>query len=169
LNIKRTKMADRKTNAQATYKLPARNPALKNLDKLVGLWNVTGRDGSGGELKGTEKYEWMEGGFFLKQEIDQDYAGQRINGIQIIGYEKKWGSEEPGDECTSHFFDNMGNSWEYVWEVEGNMLTIWGGYIGSPAAYRGSFSDDGNTLSGRWDWPGGGYESISVRANRQSR
>ena len=156
-------MADQDTNAQATYRMPEPNPALRKLDRLVGTWEINGSDETGSELKGRETYEWLEGGFFLKQEINQLYAGQKITGIQIIGYERSWGNEETNNECTSHFFDNMGNSWEYVWEIHGNFLTIWGGYIGSPAAYRGKFSPDGNTIHGRWDWPGGGYTSVSTR------
>jgi hypothetical protein len=156
-------MTERDTKASAIYQMPVPNPALRKFDRLVGTWNIMGYDQSGSELKGQEKFEWMPGGFFLKQEIDQVYAGQKILGIQIIGFERKWGPDEPHNECTSHFFDNMGNSWEYVWEMNGNNLTIWGGYVGSPAAYRGKFSEDDNTLKGRWDWPGGGYDSVSVR------
>jgi len=33
---------------------------------------------------------------------------------------------------------------------------IWGGEKGSPAYYRGTFTDDGVTVSGEWVYPGGG-------------
>lgn len=155
-------MADKnKKHTAAIYQMPKPNPALRKLDRLIGTWKIQARDQSGSELTGKETYSWMDGGFFLKQEVDQNYAGQRITGIQIIGYERRWGSDEPADECTSHFFDNMGNAWEYVWELEGNSLTVWGGYVGSPAAFKAQFSEDGNTLTGRWEWPGGGYDSVS--------
>jgi hypothetical protein len=153
-------MADIQHNA-AEYEMPTPNPALQKFERLVGTWIIYGIDEAGCELNGKEIFSWMEGGFFLKQEIDQVYAGQKITGIQIIGYERKWGAEETADECTSHLFDNMGNSWEYVWELEGNALTVWGGYIGSPAAFKAQFSDDGNTLNGKWEWPGGGYKCTS--------
>jgi hypothetical protein len=156
-------MADNKNNSQTIYRMPEPNPALRKLDKLIGTWNIRGYDETGSELNGQETYSWMDGGFFMKQEVDQNYAGQKITGIQIIGYERRWGADEPARECTSHFFDNMGNSWEYIWEIEGNMLTVWGGYVGSPAAFKAKFSDDGNTLTGRWEWPGGGYDSTSTR------
>jgi hypothetical protein len=26
-------------------------------------------------------------------------------------------------------------------------------------------SDDRNTISGRWEWPGGGYEATMIRVN----
>jgi hypothetical protein len=50
-----------------------------------------------------------------------------------------------------------------VYELEGDTLTIWGGEKGSPAYYVGKFSADGNTMTGAWEWPGGGYESTATR------
>ena len=56
------------------------------------------------------------------------------------------------------------NGHVFAISVEGDTLTIWGGERGSPAYYRGTFSQDGNTLSGAWVYPGGGgYESTSKR------
>jgi hypothetical protein len=156
-------MSGKRENVEPPFRMPEPHPALRQLDRLVGTWNITGYDDAGGELKGTEVYEWMEGGFFMKQEVDQLYSGQKIRALQIIGYERKSGTDESADECTAYFFDNMGNAWEYVWEMQGDLLTIWGGYVGSPAAYRGRFISNGNVLQGRWDWPGGGYKSTSVR------
>jgi hypothetical protein len=58
----------------------------------------------------------------------------------------------------------MGDTLDYVYEVEGDSLTIWGGERGSPAYYQGRFSDDGTTCSGAWVYPGGGgYESTMTR------
>jgi hypothetical protein len=53
---------------------------------------------------------------------------------------------------------------DYVYEIEGDTLTIWGGERGSPAYYTGQFSKDGNTLTGGWVYPGGGgYKAVSTR------
>jgi hypothetical protein len=50
-------------------------------------------------------------------------------------------------------------------ELEGDTLTIWSGERGSPAYYQGTFSADGNTLTGAWVYPGGGgYSSTATRA-----
>jgi len=43
-------------------------------------------------------------------------------------------------------------------------LTIWGGFVGSPANFKGKFSDDRDTVSGRWKWSGGGHEATMTRA-----
>jgi hypothetical protein len=34
---------------------------------------------------------------------------------------------------------------------------------GSPNVCRGEWSDDGNTLTGEWVWPGGGYKETMTR------
>lgn len=142
---------------QDSQQSPTPNPDLKSLDRLVGTWNVTGG------AKGQVSYEWMEGGFFLIQHVDLDSDGRKIKGIEIIGHEQKFG-EEPGEEIKTRYYDNMGSTFDYVYELEGDTLMIWGGEKGSPAYYKGMFSDDGDTLTGDWVYPGGGgYASISTR------
>jgi hypothetical protein len=134
------------------------NPDMEGLNKLVGTWNVTG--GAQGQVT----YEWMEGGFFLLQHVDLEQDGQRLKGIEVIGHEQSFGAP-PSDDIKSRYYDTMGNTLDYVYEVQGNTLTIWGGERGSPAYYKGQFSDDGNTCAGAWVYPGGGgYESTMTRA-----
>ncbi len=125
------------------------SPDLKALDRLVGTWELSG------DTRGRVTYEWMEGGFFLIQHVDLGQHGQRIKGLEIIGHERPFGAE-PSEEIKSRFYSNMGDTLDYVYELEGDTLMIWGGEKGSPAYYRGSFSDDGNTVSGEWVYPGGG-------------
>jgi hypothetical protein len=132
--------------------------AVRALGRLVGSWHVTGG------AEGTAGYEWMEGGFFLLQRVDLVQFGQTVHGLEIIGQERPFG-QEPGEDIRSRFYDNHGNTLEYVYELEGDVLTIWGGEKGSPAYYRGRFSEDGDTLTGEWVYPGGGgYRSSMTRA-----
>ena len=136
------------------------SPDMEGLNKLVGTWNVTG--GAQGQVT----YEWMEGGFFLIQHVDLEQEGQRLKGIEIIGHLRPFGAP-PSEDIKSRYYDTMGNTLDYVYEVEGNTLTIWGGERGSPAYYQGRFSDDGNTCAGAWVYPGGGgYESTMIRIER---
>jgi hypothetical protein len=135
---------------------PAAN--LKALDRLVGTWEVTGG------VQGRVVYEWLEGGFFLLQRVDlRQQDGQPIKGIEIIGHERPFGAE-PSPEVKSRFYDSLGNTLDYVYELDGDVLTIWGGEKGSPAYYKGTFSQDGNSCSGAWVYPGGGYESTMTKA-----
>jgi len=151
-------VADDNTNAQYQPQEPPKpNPDLKSLDRLVGTWKVSG--GAQGQVT----YEWMEGGFFLMQRFDLELEGHKIKGIEIIGHLMPF-EGQPSEAIKTRIYDNMGNSFDYVYELDGDTLTIWGGEKGSPAYYKGTFSDDGNTLSGAWVYPGGGgYESTATR------
>ena len=134
------------------------NPDLKALDRLIGTWKQSG------EVEGEITYEWPEGGFFLIQHVDLMQYGNKIKGMEIIGHEATFGME-PSTEIKSRFYSFLdGMTLDYVYEMEGDTLTIWGGEKGSPAYYKGTFSEDGNTLTGSWVYPGGGgYQSTAVR------
>lgn len=150
-------MAEDTTYAQAEYQIPTPDAALKHMgDRLIGTWNVTG--GARGQIR----YEWMEGGFFLIQHVELEQE-QQNKGIEIIGRERGFGATEPSEDIKSRYYDNLGNTFDYVYELEGDTLTIWGGEKGSPAYYKGRFSADGNILTGGWVYPGGGYESTATR------
>ena len=152
-----TSMADN-APSPVSERMPTPDPALRRLDILVGTWNVAG------EAQGQVRYEWMEGGFFLLQHVDLEHSGRRNKGFEVIGRERLFGASEPSADIKSRFYDTEGNTFDYVYELEGDTLTIWGGEKGSPAFYKGRLSEDGNTLAGHWVWPGGGYESTATRA-----
>ncbi len=142
---------------QTEYEPPQPYPGLKNLDRLVGTWTISG------EAQGQVTYEWLDGGFFLMQHFDLEQSGHRTKGIEVIGHDREFGATEPSQDIRSRIYDNEGNTFQYVYELDGDTLTIWGGEKGSPAYYKGTFSDDGNILSGGWVYPGGGYRSTATR------
>ncbi|GAA1014104.1 hypothetical protein GCM10009556_047020 [Acrocarpospora pleiomorpha] len=134
------------------------DPAIKALDRLVGAWRVTGG------TQGTVTYRWLAGGFFLVQDIEMESEGKPIKGVEMIGRERTFGSEEPGKDIKSRYYGSNGETFDYVYELDGDTLTIWGGEKGSPAYYQGTFSQDGNTVTGAWVYPGGGgYDSAMTR------
>jgi hypothetical protein len=144
-------MPDDNTNNARAHELPQPNPALRSLDVMVGTWELKGREsGPEGEIHGRPTFAWMEDGFYLVQHVD-------------IGY------DEENDNLRSYFFGNEGPgpfgqvALEYVWDVGDDTFTIWGGEVGSLASFKGRFSDDRNTITGRWEWPGGGYEATMTR------
>lgn len=151
-------MADEHSEARG-YGRPAEPaPDVRALDKLVREWEV-----SGDYVQGTSSYESMEGGFFLLQHYDFETPdGHKVAGIEVIGHERPFG-EAPSEHVKSHAYSNTGDTLDYVYELQGDTLTIWSGEKGSPAYFRGKFSGDGSVLSGRWRWPGGGYEAISTK------
>lgn len=137
--------------------LPQPSENLKKLDRLVGTWKITGG------AKGTTTYEWMEGGFFLMQHTAFDHDGHTISGLEMIGHLQLFG-EEPSADIKSRYYGGMGETFDYVYELEGDTLMIWGGEKGSPAYFKGTFSADGDTLTGGWVYPdGGGYQTVSTR------
>jgi hypothetical protein len=134
------------------------SPDLKRLDRLVGTWNVSGPD-----IQGQVTYEWMEGGFFLLQHVDFIHGGNHIKGLEVIGHLQPFG-EPPSPDIHSRFYDTLGNTFDYVYEVDGDTLMIWGGVRGSPAYYKGTFNADGTANTGAWVYPGGGgYESTMTK------
>lgn len=143
---------------QATYQ-PSEQ--LRKLDRMVGTWRVTGG------AEGTVRFEWLPGGFFLLQHVDLVQDGRRVRGIEVIGHERPFGGG-PGEEITSRFYDADGNTLDYVYEVnDDRTLTIWGGQKGSPAYCTSTLSEDGNTVTATWVWPGGGYRTVGTRVAEQ--
>jgi hypothetical protein len=135
---------------------PEPDAELRRLDRLVGTWEVSGG------VRGQIAFAWLEGGFFLTQHVDLEHDGNRIRGMEVIGREKGFGAA-PSEEIKSRFYSNQGETLDYVYELEGDTLTIWAGEKGSPAYCRGQFIDGGDTLSGAWIWPDGGYEFTGTR------
>jgi hypothetical protein len=132
---------DRKVNGTRTYGRQPQgpNPALRSLDRLVGTWEKSDPDGT---IDGRATFEWMEGGFFLLQHIDFT----ETKGIEVIGYDEESGS------IRSHYFGNGGGILEYTYELEGDTLTV---SIDMPRAkgrFVGTFSEVGNSCTGRWEW-----------------
>lgn len=133
------------------------NPDLSGLDVLVDTWRLSEETG------GTVAYEWLPGGHFLLQHFDMTLHGHAVQGLEVIGHLRPFG-EEPSADIRSRAYDAQGNTFDYVWEVEGNILTIWFGDKGSPGYFRGKFSADRRTNTGAWVYPdGGGYRSTMTR------
>ena len=119
------------------------DPALKRLEKLVGTWSIKGRtlDSQDDNISGRVTIEWLPGGFFLQQRGEMEFMGSKIHSLEIVGY----------DPSTKAFFSNVysnmaGVPAPYEWDVQGNVVTHWT----EGSKYTGTFSEDGNILSGGW-------------------
>lgn len=150
-----------KSSAQTAQQQPKPNPDLKGLDKLVGTWKVSGG------VQGTNTFEWAEGGFFLIQRFDFEQAGRKIKGMEIIGHEQKFG-DEPSKEIRTRLYSFLdGMTLDYVYEIDGDGFTYWMGEKGSSSYMKGKFSEDGNTYTGEWTYPGGGYKVAGTKVKQK--
>ena len=135
------------------------HPALKALEIMAGTWELQGRDyTTNEEIHGQSTYEWLEGGFFLVHRFRFDYTGRLFTGVEYIGYDEK------SRHLKTHVFSNQNpGPLEYTWEVNEDTFVNWFGEVGADNHYQGKFSEDGKTLIGQWEWPGGGYEAVMTR------
>jgi hypothetical protein len=138
---------------------PTPDPSLKSLDKFVGTWSMKGHlVGSDKEnIVGKATFHWLEGGFFLQQDLEMDFAGMRIRSLELIGY----------DSATKAFASNLYSNLSpvplpYKWEVQGDSLTISVSYGPLNATFTGTFSADGKSFSGGWRPNPGADEKVNV-------
>ena len=124
---------------------------------LGGEWRLEG------DADGEIRFERSEGGFFLIQHIDLRVFGRQVRGMEIIGHLHRL-NDRPSDEVWTRFYSFAdGLTLDYVYELNGRVLTIWFMKKGSDNRYTGCFSEDGNSFEGAWAWPGGGYRVKGTR------
>ena len=133
---------------------------LKSLDRLVGTWKITG------DATGTTEYKWSEGGLFLIKDVDMEYAGKQIKGIEFIGHLHKVG-KKPTEEIWSRFYHfTEGLTLDYVYQMHDNTLTIWFEEKDANNFYTGTFDKQGKSIKGAWQWPGGGYSIVAEKVEK---
>jgi hypothetical protein len=130
---------------------------LRSLERLVGRWSIEG------EAQGQTQWRWAEGKRFLFQDFDITQGGRRHTGLEVIGHLQPLG-ESPSSEIWSRAYDfTSGLTLDYVYEMEGDQLTIWFRRKGSDNRMRGRFSPDSTRYEAAWEWPGGGYRVRGTR------
>jgi hypothetical protein len=131
--------------------------ALLSLARFEGSWRL-----SGPKMTGAVTFEWFDGGFFLVQRGWVKVRGREVHFVEYIGY------DEARKACMSRLFDNFGDRFAYEWEVDGDDICISFGQKGSGNSFTGKFSADGDSFSGAWKWPGGGYSTVAKKVPRSS-
>src|SRR5881628_3504324 len=138
-------MADNNTQPQG---IPHPDPALRRLDRLVGTWSMKGHlIGSDQEnITGRTTFQWLDGGFFLQQDVEIDFAGAlKIKSRELIGYDAQT------QAFSSYVYSNLSPvPLPYKWDLQGDTLTISVSYGPLDATFKGKFSKDGNRFSGGW-------------------
>ncbi|WP_067831223.1 DUF1579 family protein [Actinomadura kijaniata] len=130
---------------EAFFEMPTPDPALRQLDFLVGSWDVKGSTiegpmGPAAEVTGWETFEWMEGGFFLvhRWKTGFEVAGQAVDdvGYEFLDYDPATG------QYRTHFFNSLGpydgEGSRYLGGFDGDALVVTG-----PARIRRTPNSDG--------------------------
>ena len=145
---------------QASTGAPQPDPALRALDHFVGTWEFKGHLlGSDEEnIAGRATYRWLDGGFFLVQDIEIDFAGMfHVKSHELVGYDAEAGTFK------SLVYSNMSPlPLPYTWDVQGRDLKITVAYPPLDATFTGRYSDDGKTFAGGWRPNPGADETVNV-------
>jgi hypothetical protein len=140
---------------------------LESFRRLIGNWSLKHRDlNTGLEWGGHDTFEWLPGGRFLsfRHHEDGNNSTGGIDGVMIIGNEMGWEETEPDTEIIGHWFESSsGYHYKYIWEIKGGDVQFWLISKQSGMRFKGVFSEDGNTVTGAWTWPGGGYNLTMER------
>jgi hypothetical protein len=124
------------------------NLRLERLEKLVGRWSIED------EARGETRWRWAEGKRFLFQDFDITQGGRHHTVLEVIGHLQRL-DESPSPEIWSRAYHfGSGLTLDYVYEMEGDTLTIWFRHKGSDNRMRGCFSPDGTRYDAAWEWPG---------------
>ncbi|HEU5121817.1 MAG TPA: hypothetical protein VFT59_03145 [Candidatus Saccharimonadales bacterium] len=133
--------------------------ALQPFTRLIGDWKLKHRDlNTGKEWGGNDTFAWLPGDRFLTFRHHEDSG---IDGLMVIGKEMGWEETEPSSEIIGHWFESSsGYHYKYIWEITGDTVQFWLNSKESGMFFKGTFSEDDNTINGTWKWPGGGYDLI---------
>lgn len=141
----------KKDNSLAPHDPPKPDLALARLNVFIGKWNTEGLikgspSGPTARLKAIDTYEWLPGGFFLIHHVDGFMGDEEVKTIEIIGYDTS------SEMYFTHSYDNRGSIGKY----QANLLDVVWTIAGKSERFTGMFSDDSNTLTGRWELSGEG-------------
>lgn len=133
------------------------NPALKEFDKVIGTWDISGPD-----VKGTVTDEWMEGGFFAIQKFDLMHGDFHAKGVEYTGF------DEDTQTLRSRLMGTDGSRYMYTYVFMDDKMYYYYGEKGADIYSLGTFNADGNTVTGRWriptpEDPNGGYDWVLKR------
>lgn len=116
------------------------------LSIFVGTWKTTGATQAtagvpSAPIDATDRYEWMEGGYFLLHHIDARMP-HAVKALEVIGGLQ---GADGGSPATS--FDSEGQTSASLYRLDDRAFHI----FGPTARFSGQFSEDKANLSGLWE------------------
>jgi hypothetical protein len=133
----------------------ARHPALARLDALVGEWDVTALIDGNPMSGGRARFEWIEGGAFLRQYADAEIPESappewRENApfpvTSVIGL------DDSAEQFTMLYSDARDVFRVYEMTLRDRVWKQWRRAPGFNQRFTGRFSDDGNTIDAAWEF-----------------
>ncbi len=128
----------------------ADNP-VRRLDPLIGEWSmeVAFPDAPPVDARARVTFEWMPGGRFIVERWEVPVP-EAPDGLAVIG------PDSDGKGYLQHYFDSRGVARVYRMSFADGVWKLWRDSADySPLdfsqRFEGRFSDDGNTIAGRWE------------------
>lgn len=118
-----------------------RNPTLKNLDVLVGEWNLAGNHpGIPYPVRGRASFNWSEKGAFLAWRTDYEQS-LPPDAIAVIS------GDDSTDHCTVLYFDERGVSRVYEMSLQDDVWKMWRNAPGFMQRMTGAIGQDQDTIT----------------------
>jgi hypothetical protein len=125
---------------------PTAEQALRKLEPLIGEWSMEAKSASGEPWPGGGRivFEWHDSGAHLVQRGTVDHP-EAPNNVSIIGCDAANGT------YVQMYSDERGVCRIYQMSISNGEWKLW--REGEPFSQRfiGTFSQDGNTITGRWE------------------
>ena len=125
---------------------PVSNPALRLLDLLVGEWDTEAvlPGDPHAAIRGYASFQWFDGGGFLVMR----------SGVPQTDFpraEAIIGSDDSVGTYSMLYFDSRGLSRIYAMSLSNRAWKIWREAPGFSQRFTGTFSDNGATITARWE------------------
>ncbi len=136
-----------------------RNPALRQLDALVGEWEIQASVGGQPLGRGRATFEWLEGGTFLVRHEDAEPAASLPADMVTASpfpISAIIGLDESTAEFTMLYSDARGVCRVVQMSLSDGVWKMWREAPGFFQHFTGTFSGDGNTITGYWEKSGDG-------------
>ena len=117
------------------------NPILKQLEVLIGEWEVEVPQFSG--QRGRATFEWLEGGAFLR--FQTDAPDPAPNATWVIG------RDDSSETYTTLYYDSRGVSRVYQMTFSEGVWKLWREAPGFWQRFSGRLSHDGSSIRGAWE------------------
>ena len=119
------------------------DPSLEPFSALVGDWEIeaTHPMAPGTVVRGTARFEWLEGERFLLQRSRMDHP-EFPDSLVVFGADE--------DGASMNYFDSRGVHRIYGVSLRDGVWRMWRHAPGFSQTFSGTMSADGNSIEGLW-------------------